>query len=158
MVEMTLSEGQILTQNFDFRGHISTFRAENTPKNESFKAKNNAQTTSEHPKNNFQKVQRTTFLTLKMVKTTLSAGQILTQKFEFNISTFRAENTHKIGRFKAENNAYTTSEHPQNNFQKVQKTTFLAPKMYKSRVTILAKLLIFGCTLDLKSQILPQSA
>ena len=27
MVKMTLSEGHILTKNFDFRGHISTFRA-----------------------------------------------------------------------------------------------------------------------------------
>ena len=93
---MTLPEGQILTENFDFRGHISTFRAENTPKNEPFKAKNNAQ---------------------------------------------------------------TTSEHPQNNFQKVQKTTFLAPKMVKSRVpilSILAKVSIFRCILDLKAQILPQ--
>ena len=42
MVKMTLSEGQILTQNFDFRGHISTFLAENTSKSTSFKAKNNA--------------------------------------------------------------------------------------------------------------------
>ena len=42
MVKMTLSEGQILNQNFDFRGHISTFRAKNTVKSEPFKAKNNA--------------------------------------------------------------------------------------------------------------------
>ena len=32
MVEITFSEGHFLTKNFDFRGHISTFRAENTPK------------------------------------------------------------------------------------------------------------------------------
>ena len=140
MVKMTLSEGQILTQNFDFRGHISTFRAENTAKSGHFKAENNAQTTSEHLQNNFQKPQKTTFLTLKMVKMTLSEGQILTQKFDFrgHISTFRAENTAKSGHFKAENNAQTTSEHLQNNFQKVQKTTFLAPKMAKSRVPTLA--------------------
>ena len=42
MVKMTLSEGQILTNIFDFRGQISTFRAENTLKSRSFKAKNNA--------------------------------------------------------------------------------------------------------------------
>ena len=48
MVKMTLSEGQILTKNFDFRGHISTFRAENTAKSGHFKAENNALTTSEH--------------------------------------------------------------------------------------------------------------
>ena len=96
-----------------------------------------------------------------MVKMTLSEGQILTQNFDFrgHISTFRAENTAKSGHFKAENNAQTTSEHLQNNFQKVQKTTFLAPKMVKSRVpilSILAKVSIFRCILDLKAQILPQ--
>ena len=68
MVTIILSEGQILTQNFDFRGHISTFRAENTAKSRHFKAENNAQTTSEHLKNNFQKVQKTTFLAPKMAK------------------------------------------------------------------------------------------
>ena len=41
--------------------------------------------------------------------------------------------------FKAKNNAQTTSEQLQTNFQKVQKTTFLAPKMVKSRVPILKK-------------------
>ena len=41
MVKMTFSEGQNLTYNFDFRGHISTFRAENTHKNGTFMAKNN---------------------------------------------------------------------------------------------------------------------
>ena len=71
---MTLSEGQILTQNFDFRGHISTFRAENTPESGPFKTENNAQTTSEHLQNNFLKVQKTTFLAPKMVKMTLSGA------------------------------------------------------------------------------------
>ena len=42
MVKMTLSEGQNLTSNFDFRGHISTFRAEKTFESVAFKAKNNA--------------------------------------------------------------------------------------------------------------------
>ena len=58
-------------------------------------------------KNNFQIVQKTTFLTLKMVKMTLSEGQILTQNFDFRgqISTFRAENTPKSKFFKAKNNA-----------------------------------------------------
>ena len=65
---MALSEGQFLTQNFDFRGHISTFRAKNTFKIRSFKAKNNSQTTSEQLQNNFQKVQKTTFFAPKMVK------------------------------------------------------------------------------------------
>ena len=77
-VKITLSEGQILTQNFEFRDHISTFRAENTAKSKAFKAKNNAQTPSEHLQNNFQKVQKTTFLDPKMVKMALSEGQFLT--------------------------------------------------------------------------------
>ena len=44
---MTPSEGQILTLNFNFRGHISTFRAENILKSATSKAENNAQTTPE---------------------------------------------------------------------------------------------------------------
>ena len=77
MVKMTLSEGQILTQKFAFRGHISNVRTENSSKSRTFKAESNALTTSEHLQNNFQKV-KTGFLTLKMVKMTLSEGQILT--------------------------------------------------------------------------------
>ena len=42
--------------------------------------------------------------------------------------------TLKSGPSKAKDNAQTTSEHLQTNFQKVKKTTFLAPKMAKSRV------------------------
>ena len=72
-----------------------------------FKAKNDAQTTSEHLQNKFQKPQKTGFLTLKMVKMTLSEGQILTQNFDFRgqISTFCAENTPKSWPFKTKNNA-----------------------------------------------------
>ena len=107
MAKMTLSEGQFLTKNFDFRGHISTFQAESTPKSTSFKAKNIAQTTSEHLQNNFQKVKKTTFLAPKMVKMTPSEGQFLTKNFDFRgqISTFRAKNTPKSTSFKAKNNA-----------------------------------------------------
>ena len=50
-----------MSANFDFGGHISTFRAENTPKSEASKGKNNAQTTSEHLQNNFQKVKKNDF-------------------------------------------------------------------------------------------------
>ena len=58
---MTLSESQNLTLNFDFRGHLSTFRPENTPKSWPFKAKNNPQATPEQLQTNFQKVQKTDF-------------------------------------------------------------------------------------------------
>ena len=101
MVKMTLSEAQILTY------HISTFRAKNTPESGSFKAQNDAQITSEQLQTNFQKVQKTGFLTLKMVKMTLSKGQFLTKNFDFNgqISTFWAKNTPKSTSFKDKNNA-----------------------------------------------------
>ena len=70
-------------------------------------AKYHAQTTFELLKNNFQKPQKTRFLTLKIVKMTLSEGQILNQNFDFrgHISTFRAKNRPKLGPFKAKNNA-----------------------------------------------------
>ena len=58
--------------NFDrkshYWGHFSTFGAENTPKSRPFKVENNAQTLPEQLQNNFEKVQKTTFLTPKMVK------------------------------------------------------------------------------------------
>ena len=59
-------------------GHIWTFRAKNTPKSDLFKVKNIAQTTSEQPQTNFQKVRKTTFLTLEIFKMTPSESQILT--------------------------------------------------------------------------------
>ena len=77
MVKMTLSEGQILTLNFDIRGHISTFRAKNTPKSWSFQTENNSQTTSEQLQTNFQNPLRTGFLTLKMVKMALLEGLLI---------------------------------------------------------------------------------
>ena len=40
MIKIALSEVQIWTQNFDFRGHISTFRAENICESVAFDAKN----------------------------------------------------------------------------------------------------------------------
>ena len=72
--------GKILTKNFDFGGHISTFRAKNTPKSGPSKSKNNALTNPEQLQNNFPKVQKTTFLTPKMVKTWVST---LAKKVDF---------------------------------------------------------------------------
>ena len=71
-----------------------------------------------------------------MVKMTLLEDQNLTVNFDFrdHIATFEAVNTLKRGPCIAENNA---SEQLQTNFQKVQKTYFLAQKMVKSRVQIL---------------------
>ena len=100
-------------------------------------AKNDAQTTSELLQTNFQKVQKTGFLTLKMVKMTLPEGQILSQNLDFrgHISTFRAENTAKIGPFKAKNNAQTTSKQLQSILQKIQKTGFLKLKIVETTLS-----------------------
>ena len=70
----------IIDQNLDFRCHLSTFGAENTLKNRPSESKNNALTIPEQLQNNFQKVQKTTFLTPKMVKTRVST---LAKKVDF---------------------------------------------------------------------------
>ena len=49
-----------------------------------------------------------------------------------HISTFRTKNTPKSRPFKGENNAQTTPEQLLNNFEKVQKPTFLTPKKVKN--------------------------
>ena len=56
---------------------MSTSRAKNRIKSAPGKAKNNDQTTAEHLKTKFEKHQKTGFFFLKMVKMTLSEGQIL---------------------------------------------------------------------------------
>ena len=66
---------KFLIQNFDFRGHLSTFRAENIRKSRPFKAENNAQKISKRFPNNFEKVEKTTFSTPKMVKNDPQNGQ-----------------------------------------------------------------------------------
>ena len=57
-----------LVENLDFRGHLRTFEAENTSKSRPLKVENNAQTLPKQLQNNFEKVQKTTFMTPKMVK------------------------------------------------------------------------------------------
>ena len=64
-----------LTKNLDYRGHLSTFRAENIPKSGHFKFKNNAQTLTKQHQNNFEKVQKMTFSTPKWSKMTLQIHQ-----------------------------------------------------------------------------------
>ena len=48
------------------------------------------------------------------------------------LTTFRGINAPKSGPFKCENNAQTLPKQLQNNFEKVQKSTFLTPKMVKN--------------------------
>ena len=59
---------RLLTQNLSFQGHLSTFEAQNTPKSRPFEAENKAQTLPKQVQNNFEKVEKSTFLTPKMVK------------------------------------------------------------------------------------------
>ena len=65
---MTPQNQHFLTQNLDFWGHLSTLRAENTRKSGPFKVENNALTLPKQLQKNFEKVQKTTFSTPKMVK------------------------------------------------------------------------------------------
>ena len=51
--------------------------------------------------------------------------------FRGHISTFQAKDTSESWAFNAKNDAQTTSKQLQTNFQKVQKTGFLAAKMVK---------------------------
>ena len=51
------------------------FGGENIPESEPFKAENNAQKLPKRLQNNFEKVQKSTFLTPKMVKMTPQIGQ-----------------------------------------------------------------------------------
>ena len=57
-------------------------------------------------------------------------SKILTQNIHFqgHLSTFEAQNTPKSRLFEAKNNAQTLPKQLQNNFEKVQKSTFLTPQ------------------------------
>ena len=107
MVKMTFIESQNLAQNLNFIGHLSTFLAENTLKSGPSKSKNNAQTLLKLNQNHFEKVQKSTFSTPKMVENDHIMCQILTKNFDFrgHLSTFRAENTPKSWPSKSKNNA-----------------------------------------------------
>merc|ERR1712212_1451704 len=93
-----------------------------------------------------------------MVKLTPPEGQFLTKNFDFRgqISTIQAENTPKSWSLKVKKMSKQLLNISKTIFLTVQKTTFLAPKMVKSRVPILVKVSFFECILDLKPQILPQ--
>ena len=151
LVKITLSESEFFFLNLDFRGHLPTFRAENTHKSRPFKSKNNTQTLLKLLQNNFEKVQKSAFLTPKMVENDHILGQILTKNLDYrgHLSTFRAENTPKSGPFKAKNNAQTLPKQLQNNFEKVPKTTFLSQKWSKHGWQLWQKRSIFGSIFEI---------
>ena len=78
-------------------GYLTTFRGINAPKSGPFKYENNAQTLPKQLQNNFEKVQKSTFLTPKMVENDHVMGQILTKNLDFrdHLSIFRAKKTPK---------------------------------------------------------------
>ena len=80
MVEHYHIKGQILTKNLDFGGHLSNSGAENTPKSGPARAKNNAPSNPEQLQKTFPKVQKTTLLNPKMVKTRVTT---LAKKVDF---------------------------------------------------------------------------
>ena len=85
--------------------------AENTLKSWLFEVKNNAQTLTKQLQNNFEKVQKTTFLTPKIVKNDPSNPPKWAyfwpkiSIFWGHLSTIGAENTPKSGPFKTEKDA-----------------------------------------------------
>ena len=78
--KMTPQNGKILSENFDFQDHLSTFRGVNTPKIRPFKIENNTQTLHKL-QNNFEKVQDTTLSTPKTRVSTLQKVLIFWSNF-----------------------------------------------------------------------------
>ena len=72
---------RILNENFIFRAHFSTFRAENTTQSRPFKAETNTYTLPEKLLNLFEKVQKTIFLTRKKAKTQVNVNRAKSVNF-----------------------------------------------------------------------------
>ena len=68
MTPQSVKMSKYLTVKYNFWGHLWTFGVENKTKSRPFMVKNNAQTHRKQLQNNFEKVQKSTFLTPKMVK------------------------------------------------------------------------------------------
>ena len=120
---------KFLIENLDFRVHLLTFGGENTPKSRPYQAENNAQKFSKQLQNNFGKVQKSTFLTPKMVKNDpskppkwanfwpkISIFGVIYQPLELKIHP-------KVGILRSEtmpkqfpNNSKKTSKSPENDF------------------------------------------
>ena len=68
ILRIFLSVGHPRDPKGENHGYLTTFRSINEPKSGPCKYKNKAQTLPKQVQNNFEKVQKSTFLTLKMVK------------------------------------------------------------------------------------------
>ena len=83
------------TEIFNFSGHISTLRAENTPKSRTLKDENNSKTLPKQLQNNFEKLHNRLFRPPKLSKMTpqndqnfrpkLSIFWVIYQPFELKI-------------------------------------------------------------------------
>ena len=89
----------------------------------------------------------------KMTPQSVKMSKYLTVKYNFrgHLSTFGVENKTKSGPFMVKNNAQTLRKQLQNNFEKVQKTSFLIPKIPKTRVSTWQKVSILGSIFDLRA-------
>ena len=99
----------------------------------SVKYENNVQTLPTQLQYNFEKGQKMNFLAPELAKITITEGQTLSKNLEFprHLYAFRDE-TEPKNRLKAQRNAQKLPTRFQNNFEKVEKTTFLKPKMDKT--------------------------
>ena len=70
LAKITISGGQILTKNLHFRGHLLTFKGENTPKSRYNKAKTMLKNFLNDSKTTL-KTRENDFLTLKIVENEL---------------------------------------------------------------------------------------
>ena len=68
MLRIFLIVGHPRDPKGEYHGYLSTFEGQKTPKSRPFEAENKAQTLPKQVQNNFEKVQKSTFLTPKMVK------------------------------------------------------------------------------------------
>ena len=130
---------KFLTENFNFRAHIPTFRAENTVKRGSFKAKNNDWKFLKQLQNNFEKVQKTSFLAPKIVKNDPSKRQKraiflpIIVIFGVICKPLPVLKIHpKVDHLRSKTMLKHFLNNSKNNFEKVQKTTFWTPKIVRN--------------------------
>merc|ERR1712081_158141 len=75
ILRIFLSVGHPRDPKGENHGYLTTFRSINAPKSRPFAAENKAQTLPKQVQNNFEKVQKSTFLTPKMIKNDPQIGQ-----------------------------------------------------------------------------------
>ena len=132
---------------------VGKVRAESRP----FKVKNNAQTSLKKLQNSLEKVQKTTFLTLKIVEHNPSKRQnqkMFYGKFQFlgSIINVRSWKKPKEGLFRLKSMPKHFLNNTKTSFEKVKKTT---AKMAKSRMSRLQKESIFVHNFNLRALKLP---